>query len=292
MFDPFSLKFSDVQRAMNKAASTYDAAFSLKQKATLALVDRLQYFNTPIQSVLDIGCATGFSARVLEKHYKPAKIIAFDASFEMLKQARRQAPWFSRERFMLGDMQSLPFLSKSFDLLFSDLTLHWGTDVQEILSEWQRVLKPTGLLMFSCLGAEGLSPIAEVWAELGEEVRLHRFIQSHLLGDALLNAGFKDPLVEVERVQIQFDSVLGFFKRLKSLGMSNINAARARGLLGKQRWKVLCDALKPYQNNEGQFTIYFEIIFAHASVATYEKNVQSGTLGEISIPISQIKRRR
>ena len=76
-------------------------------------------------------------------------VVCLDATEAMLEVGRREA-----ERAQLGNMvfvkgyvEELPFLSGSFDMVFSRLAFHHFTDVQAAFAEMARVLKPGGLLV-------------------------------------------------------------------------------------------------------------------------------------------------
>ncbi|NLE43629.1 MAG: class I SAM-dependent methyltransferase [Chloroflexi bacterium] len=60
---------------------------------------------------------------------------------------------FSRRRFWLAAIESLPFPDESFDVVYSRHTLEHVVDLRRALSEIQRVLKPGGRFIF-CVPAD------------------------------------------------------------------------------------------------------------------------------------------
>ena len=99
--------------------------------------------------VLDAGTGTGRFAVYLAKMGK--KVVALDQSADMLEVARKK----SREQgvsdmieFVQGDIESLPFDEKKFDAIVSIHVLVHFKSIEKIISEFSRVLKPNGILVF------------------------------------------------------------------------------------------------------------------------------------------------
>lgn len=97
-------------------------------------------------SVLDIGCGTGFSMEVLKS--EGLKPVGVDVSLPMLEISKTRA-----FKVMAGDMKNLPIKSESFDNFVSISTLQWisGTSRDEVLGNYKkvaeelfRILKPEG----------------------------------------------------------------------------------------------------------------------------------------------------
>lgn len=94
-------------------------------------------------SVLDVGCGTGTTDRVLAGHV--GRLTGIDVSEEMLKVARAAVP---EAQFQWYDGDKFPFEDGSFDVCIAVCTLHHvplpGRDA--FLSEMHRVVRPGGLL--------------------------------------------------------------------------------------------------------------------------------------------------
>lgn len=63
--------------------------------------------------------------------------------------------------YMKGDIRKLPFEDNTADLIFTCHVIEhfWPWDLQEILKEWKRVLKPGGLLVTECPNVHGAAQI-------------------------------------------------------------------------------------------------------------------------------------
>jgi ubiquinone/menaquinone biosynthesis C-methylase UbiE len=104
------------------------------------------------KQILDLGCGTGiFTLKMLTLG---AKVIGLDNSQSMIKIAAARMP---KMRFIIGDARRLPFTPDSFDIVVSNLLIHYLKDLGSLFGEINRVLAPDGEYVFSFH-----HPIAEV----------------------------------------------------------------------------------------------------------------------------------
>lgn len=101
------------------------------------------------KTVLDAGTGTGRFALYLAKMGK--KVIAFDQSAEMLEVAKTKSleqGVSDMIEFVQGDIESLPFDDNKFDAIISiHVLVHFESD-KKIISEFARVIKPGGTIVF------------------------------------------------------------------------------------------------------------------------------------------------
>jgi ubiquinone/menaquinone biosynthesis C-methylase UbiE len=108
----------------------------------------------PGQRVLDVGCGTGYFARLLARSVGPrGLVVGVDASPEMIDYASRQAivQPAGTCQFQVGAAESLAFPDQHFDLVVSSLFIHHlPADLQlTALREMRRVLRPGGALLLA-----------------------------------------------------------------------------------------------------------------------------------------------
>lgn len=96
--------------------------------------------------VLDAGCAAGwYTQELLERG---ATVTAIDVSPEMVRSAIRRTG--GGAEVLCVDLEGeLPFEDASFNLVLSSLTLHYLKDWSKTFEEFNRILKPGGILLFS-----------------------------------------------------------------------------------------------------------------------------------------------
>jgi malonyl-CoA O-methyltransferase len=102
----------------------------------------------------------------------------------------------------------------------------------------QRVLEPGGLLMFSTLGPDTLRELRAALPQQGDTQRVHPFIDMHDLGDALLQAGFADPVMDMEMLTLTYASLDELFADLRTTGANNAARNRPHGLSGRAGWEA------------------------------------------------------
>jgi ubiquinone/menaquinone biosynthesis C-methylase UbiE len=108
-------------------------------------------------SVLDIGCGTGYFTRRAACAVTPGgEVIGIDPSAPMIDYASRSAA--PNCSFQVGSAQDLPFPDASFDLVISSLAFHHlpVKDRSTALSQAYRVLRPGGRLLIAELGRRSL----------------------------------------------------------------------------------------------------------------------------------------
>lgn len=277
-----------VSQSFDRAASTYEQRANLQKTVGDELLERLQWLKMEPRQVLDVGAGVGRLTRVLSKQYKPAEIYAIDISRKMLKEAEKKAPfWFSKQHFVCADAAQLPFADDSVDLLVSNLMLQWSNDIQAIFVEFARVLKPDGALFFSTFGPDTLKELRQSWATVDNANHVNHFPDMHNLGDALLQAGFSDPVMDIDWFQFSYSDVKSLMTELKYIGAHNLTAGRLRGLMGKGKFKAMLAAYEEYRSKEGLLPATYEVVYGHAL-----GKKPAPPAGTVAIPISQIRRRR
>jgi SAM-dependent methyltransferase len=106
----------------------------------------------PASSVLDVACGAGGPALYLGRTCgcQVQGMDIQDAAIAAANQQAREAQLDARVRFQQGDAgQPLPFAAESFDVVLCIDAINHLPQRQRVLSEWQRVLKPGGRLLFT-----------------------------------------------------------------------------------------------------------------------------------------------
>ncbi len=262
--EPFGFSKPQLRAQFDRAGATFDRAAVLHRTVADRLLERLDVVRLKPDRLLDVGCGTGYCARALTRRYRAARVVGLDLSQGMTARARRKAGWFTRARFVNGDAERLPFAPASFDLVLSNLLLHW-CDPAVVFTEFLRVLRPDGLLVFTTFGPDTLRELRHAWRQADNEAHVHAFIDMHDLGDALVRAGFADPVMDVERYTLTYDGVPALMRELKSLGAQNANPTRPRGLTGRARFRRFQSAYEAMAEH-GRVPATCEIVYGHAWV--------------------------
>lgn len=283
---PSALDKRLVRRHFERAALTYDGAAVLARTVADRLIERLDVVRLRPARILDAGCGTGYCTRALARRYRGAQVVGVDLAWAMAARARRRAGWFVRPRFTAGDAERLPFADAAFDLVMSNLLLNW-CQPRAVFAEFLRVLRPGGLLMFTCCGPDTLQELRAAWRRVDATPRVHTFLDMHDLGDALIRAGFADPVMDVERYTLTYADPRALLRDLKALGVQNAQQGRPRGFTGRARFERFLAAYAAAAAVGGErFVASSEVVYGHAWVPE-NRRVAAGT---VVIPLDKIRR--
>lgn len=281
---------SKARLSFEKAAVSYDEAAVIQREIGNRLLERLEYIRFEPRRILDVGSGTGTCSYHLSDIYKKSEVLALDFSTSMLQQAKQKRSWTqrlsSRFKYITGDANSLPLTENSVDMIFSNLALQWCPDLQQVFSEFRRVLKPDGMLLFSTFGPDTLKELRECWMKVDNYTHVNQFIDLHVVGDALIKSGFSDPVMDMEMITVTYPDVKSIMRDLKQIGAHNVNRERAKGLTGKQRLQALINAYEVYRNNQ-VLPVSHEVIYGHAWIPENKQQtseqcgVQQVTLDEL-----------
>lgn len=277
----FQLDKQAINRGFSRAAKTYDEASILPQEINRRSMERLSYIKFDPALVVDIGSGTGFAIPLLQQRFQKADIVALDCVFDIL--AHNTSP----ELKLCADAEHLPMAPNSVDMIFANFTLPYLNDLPRVFKEWSRVLKPDGLLMFTTLGPDSLIELRSSWAQVDNHLRTHAFYDLHDIGDMLLKAGFKDPVLDVERITLTYKTMDHLCRDLKAQGAMNVLKERYRGLTTQSQIQRVKEAYEVFRE-DGVLPATFEVTYAHAWGADLVSGVDAG--GEVRIPISHLKR--
>lgn len=276
-------------RAFSRAAAHYAEHAFLQREVESRLLDRLQALAPKAERILDLGAGDGHGTVKLRKLYPKAEIIALDLSRTMCLEATKKASWWRPHRVVQGDFGALPFAAGSFDLVYSSLALQWAPALSEAITQLRLVLRAEGMLLFTTLGPDTLSELRAAWAAVDVAPHVHLFLDQHDIGDALLRAGLKDPVMDVERITLTYSDARKLMREIKGIGAHNANEQRERGLTGKARFNAMLGAYERFRR-DGVLPATYEVIYAHALGAAPGQPLREGDHSVARIPIGAIGR--
>lgn len=272
--------------AFSRAAATYDGAAALQREIADRMLDRLDYIRLRPQRVVDIGAGTGAATRALMERYPQADVIALDFALPMLQRVRRgEEDPVTAPHCLCGDAEHLPLADASVDMIFSNVALQWCNDLPGTFKEFQRVLRPGGMLLFSTFGPDTLLELRASWAAADSGSHVSPFLDMHHIGDAMLEAGLAEPVVDVDRLQVTYGDVISLMRDLKNLGAHNVTWERSRGLTGKGRIKKMQEAYEGFRR-DGRLPASYEVVYGHAWEPE-QRRVEGNTL----VPLESLRRR-
>lgn len=281
-----------VARDFDTAADTYDKVAVLQRTVLERLLERLDVIRLQPAWILDLGSGSGAAGEQLTRRYRRAQLLQIDIAHGMLLHARRRARrWFSRQRFVQADALALPLADASLDFAFSNLMLQWIDQPLTVFSELRRCLRPGGLVQFSSFGPDTLQELRASWAAVDDAPHVSPFMDMHNVGDALVQAGFLDPVMEVEYFHLTYPDCYGLMHELQQLGAQNALTARRRSLTGRRRLQGMVAAYEQFRDSDNRLPATFEVVYGHAWVPETPRQVHDAASGEVRVPLTSIKRR-
>jgi SAM-dependent methyltransferase len=168
---------------------------------------------------------------------------------------------------LVVDLEALPFVPGSFDLVTSSLSFHWINDLPGTLLQLRHMLKPDGLLLVNLFAGETLEALrvalieAESEIENGASPRISPFADPRELAGLLQRAGFALPVVDSDRIIVDYPDAWKLMRDMRAMGETNASALRHRHFT---RRATLLRAAKIYRerfgDEAGRIPAEFEIV--------------------------------
>jgi malonyl-CoA O-methyltransferase len=175
------------------------------------------------------------------------------------------SPWWSPAHWMATKAPWRTYV-KPVELLWANMALHMEADPAAMMAQWHSLLQVDGFLMFSCLGPDTLKELRDLYRSQGWPDPSHEFTDMHDWGDMLVQAGFADPVMDMEHITLTFESSQRLLQELRGLGR-NLHRHRFPGLRARG-WKNALDTAVRTQlvsaANDGRLALTFEVVYGHA----------------------------
>lgn len=300
VFDP-----RQVRRSFSRAAGSYEQAAALQREVEARLLESLDYFGEREPAVvLDVGCGPGHAAAAMQRRWPRAQVVALDLALPMLRQAREavhamrrslkdvlRAPIARAPRPVCADARALPLADASVDVLVSNLCLQWVEDLPAVFAGFRRVLRPDGLMLLSTFGTDTLVELREAFAHADSAPHVSPFASIAQFGDALIAAGFRDPVLDRDVFTLRYDGLPALMRELRALGATNALSHRRRSLTGRARFARAADAYEPLRR-DGRLPATWDVLYAHAWGPPPGAPIRSGGVDEVHVPVSSLRVRR
>lgn len=258
-----NLEFIDpavLRRSFDKIADAYDEHAALEQEVGSRLLERIAFNRIPLHTIIDLGCGTGRISELLKSNFRKAQVIGLDVSPRMLLHLQRRSRLLRPLRAVCGELSALPLANGCVDLLFSNLAMHWCSDLPGVFAEFRRVLRPGGMLLFSIPGPDTLKELRQLCRSIGSAMSPGALPDLLEVGDALSAAGFEEPVMDAEWITLTYPDYDSLTKELEATGTAGLIPGWP-GVDGEQQ--RLASAYREFVNGE-RFPVTCEIIFGTA----------------------------
>lgn len=250
---------ADAAPAWRPRAGAAPAAPWLHTEIAGRMAERLALIRQRPRQVLDWWSDRSGSADALALHCPQALRRETDASGRVRGGAAR--PWWQRWRS--ANEPAAGTGQAPVDLLWANMALHWADDPDALLAQWHAALAVDGFLMFSCLGPDTLHELHALYQRMGWGQPGRPFPDMHDIGDGLVKVGFADPVMDMEKLRLTWDSPQALLDELMTLGR-NTHPQRHAGLRSRSWHTALITGLEQLRGPDGRLGLTFEVIYGHA----------------------------
>ncbi len=249
------------------------------------MLDRLQWIKLQPKAWIHWGALRGGlqGHRQLAARYPDSACFVLEAHKERAQAAIKSIakPWWHPKRWV-GPAVRVEAPLAAVDMLWANMALHEAADPQALLAQWHQSLEVGGFLMFSCLGPDTVRELRVLYEALGWPPAGHALTDMHDWGDMLVQTGFAEPVMDMERITLTYETPERLLQELRELGR-NFHPLRFPALRSRA-WKArLLQALAQQlpRQPDGRLTLTFEIIYGHALKA--QPRVKVSPLSAVSV---------
>ncbi len=182
----------------------------------------LDVLGEPGNVTLDLGCGTGRLFAALKRPDKT--LLGSDISHDMLASASRSAA--SADGLVAGDFYRLPLADNSLDTVVAVGTFHLTVDIERVMAEINRTMRPGGTFVFTCWNR---TPLMHRRLFQGRHAAPHRF------GDIEMKLGENGFVVERAMSTFYFPSNL-FWLGCKLLRGERLRSRWVDAVIGFNRY--------------------------------------------------------
>lgn len=228
------------------------------------LTDRLADIRRTFPRVLDLGAHGGEMAAAMKGRSGIETIVHADLSPVMAGLAARSAGGHA----VAADEEALPFAAGSFDLVVSNLSLHWVNDLPGALIQVRQALRPDGMFLAALLGGDTLFELrralmdAEMEVAGGLSPRISPMAGLKDAAGLLQRAGFALPVADTDTLTVSYPNPFRLMQDLRGMGETNAVLHR---LKAPTRPAVLARAAERYaelfQEADGTVPATFQVIY-------------------------------
>ncbi|MBF0621849.1 MAG: methyltransferase domain-containing protein [Magnetococcales bacterium] len=261
-----------LRRALAKTHEAYPDEADFLSRVGKLLEERLEEIILKPKNILDLGDKSGVMASLLRKRYPKARVYSLMPEQTLAQHLHPPRGLLRRSRpVVVSEMSQLPFKRNQFDLVISNMALHWSADLPSSLREIRRIMRREGLFLCTLAGEETLRELRDCLNDLDRHrygkawPRVLKMPELHQFGDMLSSSGFGLPVVDRDLIHPTLPAPSEIWRRLRVLGAGNHHQTRFPGLTGKGYLSDL-DKLyrKRYSHENGQVTFTIDLIFGHA----------------------------
>jgi trans-aconitate methyltransferase len=161
-------------------ATTYDRISDAQESWGQEIIKYRKWKGNEI--VLDAGCGSGRTTRILSVKVPQGKVIAVDSDLSMIKVAKENLAKFSNIEFIKMDISEIE-LEEKVDVVFSNATLHWILNHKKVFERLWQILKSEGQLLIQCGGHRDLAKTLSIFNKVSKSKEFYNYFYNNNKGE-------------------------------------------------------------------------------------------------------------
>ncbi len=153
-------------------AITYDRISDAQESWGQEIIEYRKWKGNEI--VLDAGCGSGRTTKILSFKVPQGKVIAVDSDLSMIKVAKENLAKFSNIEFIQMDISEIE-LKEKVDVVFSNATLHWILNHKKVFERLWQILNFDGQLLIQCGGHRDLAKTLSIINKVSESKEFNNY---------------------------------------------------------------------------------------------------------------------
>jgi len=260
----------------SRRLATLPEAPWLHQEAARRLAAKLAPIRLTPANWIDWSAHLGAGAELVQAQYpqarrwvvEPTDALVRQSQLDVAEQAERSWRTLWRREvpkvWSVAELGQAPWQPDGAQMLWANMSLHAHPGLPALMSQWCQQLAVDGFLMCSGLGPDTARELRAVYQEMGWPLPTIDFIDMHDLGDELVQAGFADPVMDMEKLTLTWATPEALLDELRTWG-GNVAVGRHPGWR-TPRWKarlmqLLADRLA---RPDGRLGLTVELVYGHA----------------------------
>ena len=245
------------KQQFERAAKNFKKSDFLFNEIATRIAEQFDFLiNKKFKRVLIIGTKNGYLPNLLKNNKNIGEVFEADISYNFLKA--------KKGNLINLDEEFLPFKNESFDLILSNLNLHWVNDLPGCLVQLKRILKKNGMFLATLFGSKTLIELRLALTEAenkGASPRISPFIDVKEGAGLVQRAGFKEPVAIAEEIDVKYENLFELLHDLKNMGESNALTKMNKKFVGKNFFHKAAEIYNKNSSDEQwQLNAKFEII--------------------------------
>ena len=240
----------------------------LSEEVARRMQQRLDVIRVPPKTWADWHPGNGGwqAHALLRKRYPKADCWLVEPSHSRLAWARQNLAEPLWQSWRLGQRHAALAPAHAVEMVWANMLLHQSEQPLALLKTWHQSLAIDGFVMFSALGPDSLRELHAVHERMHWGPPGPNMTDMHDWGDMLLEAGFSQPVMDMERITLTYANALAMLTDLRSMGRNTRSDrfSACRGKAWRGAWLQAVEQWGSRSPSDGRLLLTFEVIYGHA----------------------------